>query len=337
MLLNEYGLNDKDKWLIMPDNNVEPNIYQNLIDKYYNEGYKRINQGHYMRWEDYHDNVAAQNHVLDISYLRGINNLEAFWLWATNVDLSYVQNLNSNCLEFLALGFRHKSMGQFKKSNKIDLSFVTKFNNLKHLFLGPDVVSPIKIIGATFPALLELTMHYDDISKVNFECFPKLQSLQIRSKDDGIEKYKLEQLVNLRELSISGFPKSQNLDFLSDFENLEILNISGFVNITKFPDLSRLTKLKWLFLNCKGIKNFESLASVPNLEKIKISNRISKDFDVELFRPITESNSLKEFGYVYDYQTKSEERKLIEMFGDRYNPMSYQIFLLESGGYHIIK
>jgi hypothetical protein len=341
MLLKNYGHDDKGKWFIMPDDNVDKPTMQTYIDNYHKGDYRRINHGHYMdynKYPEYYDRVYAQNHVLDVSYLKEIDNLEAYFLSATKVDLDYLENLNTEYLEYLVMSFTHKSVGQFLKSNKIDLSFVTKFENLKLLFLGPDVVSPIKISGMKFPKLLELTMHYDDISKVNFSCFPTLQSLQVRSKGNGIEYYNLGQLTDLRQLSISGFPESQNLDFISDLQNLEILSISGFQNIKKLPNFSKLKNLKWVFIGCKGIEDYSNFVAAPNLLKVSISGRLSKDFDIELFRPITESKSLQEFGYSYDYQTKAEEKKLIEMFGDRYNPMSKkQIFLLEGGGHHIIE
>lgn len=340
MLLHGYGFDDKDKWLVMPNDNVEPVIYQNLIEQYNNEGYKRIHHGHYMDYTlhpEYYDREYAQSHILDISYLKEINNLEAFWLGATRANLSYINELNPKYLEYLSLSFTHLGW-EFKKSNKIELSFVDKFTNLKFLSLNPDPVSPISLKDVKFSKLMKLNISYNDISNIDFNSFPNLESLSVNSKFDTVENYNFSQLNKLREIAICNFPKSNNVNFVSELTNLELIWIGYNNSIIEFPDLSKLHKLKWIFIeNCKGIRKFENLATAPNLEKIKISNRISKDFDIELFRPITESKSLKEFGYVYDYQTKSEEKKLKEMFGDRYNPMSYQIFLLEGGGHHIIK
>jgi hypothetical protein len=68
-----------------------------------------------------------------------------------------------------------------------------------------------------------------------------------------------------------------------------------------------------------------------------ISETVNKDFDIELFRPILESKSIEEFGYCYNTQTKREEKRLVEMFGERYNDYyGIQIFVLEDGGHRII-
>jgi hypothetical protein len=309
-----------------------------LAHKYNGQGFDYFYYSGYITRFLWENDDIRNSHVTDLSFLPRFNNIKAFWFGGINTDLKYIENLDIEKLEYLSIYFDSKYTAQLKKAIKKDLSFVTKFINLKFLAICPDPTSPITIKNVLFNKLLSLNIDNYDISNVDFSCFPNLEYLSVGSIDNDTDKCNFEQLKNLRALNISGFNKANSIDFLKQLENLEILNISGFTSVTKFPDLSKLKKLKWLFFNCKGIKNFESLVTAPNLEKIKISNRISKDFDIELFRPITESRSLKEFGYSYDYQTKAEEKKLIEMFGDRYNPMSKkQIFLLEGGGHHIIE
>ena len=338
MLLKGYGHDDKGKWLNFPTDNVDLHTIQKLLKTYHEGNFRRINHSFYIGADPrFYDPTFAQNYILDISYLKEIDNLEAYFLSATKVELQYLENLNPGCLEYLSLSFKDKYVGQFKKSNKIDLSFVSRFKELKSLSLTPDSVSPITIESTIFPKLISLSLiYYNDISKIDFTCFPQLRSLGVGSKKDAVENYNFGQLKKLRSLGIYGFPQSESLDFLQELEALEELHIEGFSSVTAFPDLSKLIKLKWIFMDCRGIRDFSNLATAPNIQKISISPRISKDFDVELFRPITESESLKEFNYTYDYQSRAEEKKMEAMFGDRYYPYTYQIFLHEDGEHEIL-
>jgi Leucine-rich repeat (LRR) protein len=99
----------------------------------------------------------------------------------------------------------------------------------------------------------------------------------------------IEQLVNLKKLSISG-ENLDTVDFtpLSSLYNLETLYIDG--NITHLPDLTGLERLYGIDISDSLLKSLEGIEQLVNLKKLAISG---KNLDTVDFTPLSSLYNLE--------------------------------------------
>lgn len=303
-----------------------------LVETYRSEGYNGISFADRSVDVWGTDPDFRQNHISDLSFLPHLYPIKYFWLGTINANLDQIQKLYKLDLEDLHLSFISKYFSQIKKKIIKDLSFVRHYENLKRLSLAAEPSSPISINGVIFAKLLYLSIRYENISNVDFKCFPSLEALITGSATRSADSFSFGALSKLRALTLTGFPEASTFNFLKDLKDLEILNL-GCRSLVDFPDLSGLKKLKWVSLSgCKNLRSYENLAKAPNLHQVVINGSLGKDYNLDLFRPLAEHPKLKEFSYVYDYQLKREIRNIETMFQGKAQK-SYQIFLIEDGTY----
>lgn len=78
----------------------------------------------------------------------------------------------------------------------------------------------------------------------------------------------LNKLTHLKRLCINGIAtkEEQTFDYIANLSPLEELIICNIKPFSKFPNLSNLYSLYWLFIwECKNLVDIKNIADIPNL------------------------------------------------------------------------
>lgn len=141
---------------------------------------------------------------------------------------------------------------EFSQEEKLDLSCLRRFSNLKKL----DV--------------------YDVVSETDIKGLP-LESISAYFDDPRSAASVLEHPENIKELGFNS--GADSLDGMELFENLETLFI-GYSELDNIDQLIHLQKLKNLSLDCsESLANFTVLEKLSNLEKIYLDAEGLKTLD----------------------------------------------------------
>jgi hypothetical protein len=306
------------KWFWLSESNLLSSDFETSIQQYNNSDFDGVWVSLGNKFEGI-NRVDLQNYKVDISFLSKLLIVKSFKFSSINAELKYVECLNPIDLEALHLWFAPKSIIGIKKEINSDFSFIKKFENLEELAIQAEGKSTFSVSNTKFEKMHTLCLYFPNLGQIDFACFPNLEILTLRNGIESAELLLLERLTKLRSISIGYLKKTANLDFLSNLTELEDIDLTGLPLVEQLPDMSKLTKLNRVRLeSIKNLKDVTSLLDLSNLEYIDI-DRMSNKFDIEVFRPLTQSKSLKQIRYLYEYQPKSEVAKLIEMFGNRFS------------------
>lgn len=176
------------------------------------------------------------------------------------------------------------------KSKKPNISSISKFTELKHLFIeghnkGIEEISKLK-------KLESLVLR--SISTKNLDFLVGLENLwSVDIKLGGIKSFEaLTQIPNLKYLELWQVRMLDNIDFISQLYNLQYLFLQSLPNIEKLPSFVDNDKLRRIrFENLKGLRNIDSLEFVPHLEEFSFSD--CSNFQPEELIPVLKNINLK--------------------------------------------
>lgn len=151
---------------------------------------------------------------------------------------------------------------------KIYCNFLSKYTNIKSIVI--DSLNPLKYNSSIEE--YKSTYCLKDISPLN-----KLQSLEELSFNWGIENIDFSSLCslpNLKKLEIK-FGMINSIDFITNFNNLEHLEIMISNNIKDISCLTKLSKLKSLYIYTNTKIDTTPLNDIKSLQRIYINGESS--------------------------------------------------------------
>lgn len=152
------------------------------------------------------------------------------------------------------------------RSKKPDLGILAAFPHLTTLFIEGQERRIETIAG--LPDLCDLTLR--SVSPDNLDFIKPLQHLtSLDIKLGGITNLQaLRGLNTIKYLELWQVKGLSDIGVVGTMLGLQSLFLQSLKNVVSIPDLSRLTRLRRVFLeNMKGLKDFAPIASAPALEE----------------------------------------------------------------------
>lgn len=194
--------------------------------------------------------------------------------------------------------------GNLSKGYNVD--FISKFNNLKSLYIeGP--CKGIEEIGKLLN-LEELVLRSISLPNLNFICnLNKLWSIDI--KLGGIKDFTvLSKLPQVKYLELWQIKGLSDISFISKMTALQNLHLESLINVTELPSFEKLKKLKRIkLMNLKGLKHFDKLKLAPNLRDFFFT--MIHQLQPEDLLPVLQNPNLKN---IYVYFPSDKKNKAFE-------------------------
>jgi hypothetical protein len=177
------------------------------------------------------------------------------------------------------------------RSKKLDISVVSRFTELKTLYLEGQQKGIQSI--ASLQNLEKLTLR--SITLKSLELLRQLQKLwSLEIKLGGTKNLSaLEGMTGLKYLELWRILGLANLDVLSTLSGLQFLSLQTLKNIQSLPPLENLSNLRRINLDdLSGLTNIESLLLAPALEEVlHVENRT---ISIETYEKILAHPTLKQ-------------------------------------------
>lgn len=200
------------------------------------------------------------------------------------------------------------------KSAKSDLSVLTRFRHLKTLsllkleknldkaFSGLDELETLMLRSISKP------QHIDFIGGLKNLQFLTLQLCGFENMDAAAQAPKLKYLEMWR------LPKLKNLDFVSRMQALQFLSVETLNGVTRFPEVSGLTKLRRVEIDlCKNLTDFGEVAHSRSIREFSVQNTVWPDLAIYL--PIIENRHIEKLGIGH---AKAAMRKAITALAQKH-------------------
>lgn len=191
-------------------------------------------------------------------------------------------------------------------SKGYNVDFISKFNNLKSLYIeGP--CKGIEEIGKLLN-LEELVLRSISLPNLNFICnLNKLWSIDI--KLGGIKDFTvLSKLPQVKYLELWQIKGLSDISFISKMTALQNLHLESLINVTELPSFEKLKKLKRIkLMNLKGLKHFDKLKLAPNLRDFFFT--MIHQLQPEDLLPVLQNPNLKN---IYVYFPSDKKNKAFE-------------------------
>jgi hypothetical protein len=220
---------------------------------------------------------------------------------ATNIDaigeLKHLVNLNIGVLNLKSLSFLESMPATLtslsveqSKTKKVDLSVLTKFKDLKELYLEGHSVNIENIVELS--KLEKLTLRSVTLDSLQF--LTQLKNLWAFDLKLGGTKdlSAIKDFACLKYLEIWQVRGLADLGFLSECVELQYLFLQSLKRVEALPTLKSLKKLRRVYLeNMKGLADVAPIVMAPALEDFYFA--AANNFQPEDFDCFKESRSLK--------------------------------------------
>lgn len=219
------------------------------------------------------ENKRTKNPFLDLGTCGLENHLPeelydcSQWLKELNLGRYYLDTNNHKWVESQNTKIDNTFNGK-------DLKLLSKFINLKSLYLGGCQIKGISFLQNLFQ--LEILDLFDNKIQ-DISSLIKLKNLKLLdiSANQIIDCRYLEKLIDLQELHLS-HNTINNSGFLEKLINLKRLNLSS-TKIQDISSLEKLTSLKELYLRKTDISDYNYLTKLENLQSLDISSNGIQD------------------------------------------------------------
>jgi hypothetical protein len=248
--------------------------------------------------------VELPGRILNIEVLENFKNLKALHLDCDSQEnLDFLWNINSS-LERLSI------MVHGSKRSNLDLTPVSNFKTLKHLYLKgynkniENAVSEFTEIETLALRSISRPKNLDFISRLT-----SLKDLIIQSCSfENINA--ISKLPNIRYLQLWRLAKLNDINVVSVLNNLQYIFIETLNGLETFPEISNLPKLRRVKISsCKNIRDFSSIEKSVSLTGFIIQN--ASNNDINDFIPIFKNPNINELGIGYQkVSTQVEIAKL---------------------------
>ena len=218
-----------------------------------------------------------------IEHLASLARLETLSIGIFNLSsFDFLAEIPADSLHSLSLGAT--------ESKRPRLGHLRRFTNLRTLSIeGPR--KEIEVM-ATLPLLEDLTLR--SIGSVGLAFLQNLRNLwsldiKLGGTRDLSGLADMEQIKYLELWQIKGL---ENIEVISTMVGLQFLFLEALRNVTRLPDLSRLTHLRRIMLRTmKGLTDVSALASAPALSEFLLSG--GESLDPEDLAPLFQVPSLR--------------------------------------------
>ncbi len=232
--------------------------------------------------------ICDATQLVNLANIELMNELEelSFYRFEPEI-LEILKIINPDNIKSLSLE------GNLSKGYNVD--FISKFNNLKSLYIeGP--CKGIEEIGNLLN-LEELVLRSISLPNLNFiGNLNKLWSIDI--KLGGIKDFTvLSSLPQIKYLELWQIKGLSDISFISKMTELQNLHLESMINVTELPSFEKLKKLKRIkLMNLKGLKHFDKLKLAPNLRDFFFT--MIHQLQPEDLLPVLQNPNLKNI-YVY--------------------------------------
>jgi len=232
--------------------------------------------------------ICDATQLVNLDNIEFMNELEelSFYRFEPEI-LEILKIINPDNIKSLSLE------GNLSKGYNVD--FISKFNNLKSLYIeGP--CKGIEEIGKLLN-LEELVLRSISLPNLNFiGNLNKLWSIDI--KLGGIKDFTvLSKLPQIKYLELWQIKGLSDISFISKMTELQNLHLESLINVTELPSFEKLKKLRRIkLMNLKGLKHFDKLKLAPNLRDFFFT--MIHQLQPEDLLPVLQNPNLKNI-YVY--------------------------------------
>jgi len=241
--------------------------------------------------------------VINIESLALLRNLKhlAIGMWELE-DLDFLNQVPSHLLSL--------SIEQ-SKSAKPDLSVLSRFKELNHLYLEKQTKN-IEVISE-LSKLTKITLRSVSTKDIAYLLPLKKTLMSLEIKLGGLSDLSLlegfEQLIYLELWQIRGL---EDISFISSLTGLEKLKLESLRNVKTLPPLHKLKRLKNIELgNMKGLQDVSTLSEAPVLESFL--HWSAENMDLSDYEPLLNNDSLKDVQVWFGSVRKNDEFKKLAM------------------------
>jgi len=241
--------------------------------------------------------------VINIESLALLRNLKhlAIGMWELE-DLDFLNQVPSHLLSL--------SIEQ-SKSAKPDLSVLSRFKELNHLYLEKQTKN-IEVISE-LSKLTKITLRSVSTKDIAYLLPLKKTLMSLEIKLGGLSDLSLlegfEQLIYLELWQIRGL---EDISFISSLTGLEKLKLESLRNVKTLPPLHKLKRLKNIELgNMKGLQDVSTLSEAPVLESFL--HWSAENMDLSDYDSLLNSDSLNDIRVFFGSQRKNDEFKKLAM------------------------
>jgi hypothetical protein len=241
----------------------------------------------------------------DLSFTSEMTNLRHFaadsLTKATSIEsipkMTRLKSLSIGIYELDSFDFLHDVSDKIEnlnlqstKSNKPDLAVISRFKNLKTLYLegqqkNIEVISKLtNLEDITLRSISTPTLDYLKPLKNVWSLAIKLGGIKDFSAIENMNQIKYLELWQIRGLS--------DLSFISKISKLEYLFLQSLSQLKSIPNLTKCKNLKRIHLeSLKSIKNLAPLKEAPSLEELTYLD--ASQLQPEDFTPALENKNLE--------------------------------------------
>lgn len=198
--------------------------------------------------------IEATDSIKNIHVLSQFNNLTSLHVVFDNQeDLDFLNEINPD-LKNLSI------YTSLKKKKNLDLSPILNFKHLTSLGISEYDLNIEKVISQ----LIDLkSLHLQSISKpANIDFITTLKNLEhLIIQLGGICNLdNLSKMEKIKYLQLWRIAKLNDINFISDMRGLQFINLETLNQISKFPSVRKLEKLRRVMIaSCKQMKDFSEL------------------------------------------------------------------------------